>query len=78
MATDDLLKELLGQGKKKDVDPLQYLRIIWRKKHLVLIPLVLSWAIAAVGIIFATSSTSASSVRSLGSSLGSSCFSTTG
>ncbi|MCB1162614.1 MAG: hypothetical protein R3C71_11620 [Candidatus Krumholzibacteriia bacterium] len=52
MATDDLLKELLGQGQKKQIDPLQYLRIIWRKKHLLLIPLAVSWVIAAVGVNF--------------------------
>ena len=50
MATEDLLKELLGQGKKKDFDPVQYLRIIWRKKHLLLVPLILAWAIAALGV----------------------------
>lgn len=50
MATEDLLKELLGHGKKKEFDPLQYLRLIWRKKHMVLIPLVIAWVIAALGV----------------------------
>lgn len=50
MATEDLLKELLGQGKKKEFDPLQYLRLIWRKKHMVLIPLAIAWVIAALGV----------------------------
>lgn len=50
MATEDLLKELLGQGKKKEFDPLQYPRLVWRKKHMVLIPLVIAWVIAALGV----------------------------
>lgn len=50
MATEELLKELLGQGKKKDFDPLQYFRIIWRKKFLLLAPLALAWGIAAIGV----------------------------
>lgn len=50
MATEELLKELLGQGKKKDLDPMQYIRLIWRKKHLLLVPLVLAWGIAAIGV----------------------------
>lgn len=50
MATEDVLKELLGTGKKKDFDPVQYLRIVWRKKHLLLVPLVLAWGISAVGV----------------------------
>ncbi|MBM4117221.1 hypothetical protein FJ251_05665 [bacterium] len=50
MATEDLLKELLGQGKKKEFDPLQYPRLIWRKKHIVLIPLVIAWGIGALGV----------------------------
>lgn len=50
MATEELLKELLGQGKKKDFDPAQYLRIVWRKKHLLLVPLALAWIISTVGV----------------------------
>lgn len=50
MATDDLLKELLGQGKKKEFDPLQYPRLLWRKKYMVLVPLVVAWVIAALGV----------------------------
>ncbi len=50
MATEDILKELLGTGKKKDFDPVQYLRIVWRKKHLLLVPLVLAWGISAIGV----------------------------
>lgn len=50
MATEDLLKELLGQGKKKEFDPLQYPRLVWRKKHMVLIPLAIAWVIAALGV----------------------------
>ena len=50
MATDELLKELLGQGKKREIDPLRYPRLIWRKKHLVAAPLVVAWVIAAIGV----------------------------
>ena len=50
MATEELLKELLGTGKKKDFDVQQYVRILLRKKHLILNPLVLSWIISVVGL----------------------------
>ena len=50
MANEELLKELLGGGKKSEFDLLAMLRILWRKKHLVLIPLALSWLISTVGL----------------------------
>ncbi|MBN2170058.1 MAG: hypothetical protein JW819_01900 [Candidatus Krumholzibacteriota bacterium] len=50
MANEELLKELLGGGKKSEFDLLAILRILWRKKHLVLIPLALSWLISTVGL----------------------------
>lgn len=50
MATEELLKELLGTEKKKDFDIQQYLRLVWRKKHLIVFPLFLSWLIAIVGL----------------------------
>ena len=50
MATEELLKELLGSEKKKDFDIKQYLRLVWRKKHLIIVPLLLSRLIAIVGL----------------------------
>lgn len=50
MANEELLKELLGEGKKKDFDVGMLLRTLWRKKHLIIIPFVLSWLIAVFGL----------------------------
>ncbi|MCP4545723.1 MAG: hypothetical protein GY835_04540 [bacterium] len=50
MANEELLKELLGDGKKREFDLGIMMRTVWRKKHLILIPFILSWIIAAVGL----------------------------
>jgi polysaccharide biosynthesis transport protein len=50
MANDELLQKLLGGEQKREHNIGTYLRIMWRKKHLIIIPLVLSWIIAVVGL----------------------------
>ena len=50
MATQELLRELLGQNNKRSFDAGRYLRALWKKKWLALLPLLLSWIISSIGL----------------------------
>jgi succinoglycan biosynthesis transport protein ExoP len=50
MASHELLRELLGQDNKKTFDAGRYLKVLWQKKWLAMLPLVLSWIISGIGL----------------------------